>query len=335
MSKFNNINNKQSNRYQPLPFVVPVIVLFILGICFLLTPLKLHAQDSDKSIVIIYQSSQDFSQQLITNLQQSFKSSGYKPLKVMLTPDNTPQKIKLLKTHQYKLLIAIGSETTKTLLDANIQTPILSALIPRHIYKSLKQTHKNKNNWSSLLINQPIERQLQLITAVMGKNKKTAILLGPYTKDLNQPLNKASTKTTQHLSIQEIKTSDQIPEALDSLNSSVDVLLTIPDPVIYNRNTLRGILLASYRKKLPLIGFSQSYVKSGAIAAIYSKPEQISQQISDITKSFFIHQSFKKTTYYPNDFSLALNKNIARSLGIKLAPSQTIVNQIKKAEKNQ
>jgi len=335
MKTQNSTNNKHSSDFESLWFIVSVTLFYSVSLCFLLFPQNIQARETSDNILIVYQKSQGFSQQLISHLQKNMLANGYKTDTFILPSNDSSEKLHALKIKKSKLIIAIGSQTTQSLLNANIKTPILSTLIPRHVYKSLQLKHKNKHNWSSLLINQPIDRQFHLISAVLGKNKKTAVLLGPYTKDLNKSLIKASTKTAHPIQIQEIENSDQLPETLESFKGSIDVMLTIPDPVVYNKNTLRNILLSSYRHKLPLIGFSQSYVKAGAIAAIYSEPKQISRQITSIIKSFFNRGSFNKTVYYPADFSVALNKNIARSLGIKLATNRTIINRIKKAEKKQ
>jgi len=109
----------------------------------------------------------------------------------------------------------------------------------------------------------------------------------------------------------------------------------LPDPVIYNKNTIRGILLSTYRKKLPIIGFSRAYVKAGAIAAVYSKPEQISKQTASIADTFLRTGSFKQNSYQPADFSIAINKKLAKSLGIKIKSEADIINQIIKAERKQ
>ncbi len=320
------------NGFKPLAFIVSSIFVFLLC-CFIFSS-QLHAEPADKKILIIYQKAQGYSQQLIDNLQKNFSEKGFHSQQMTLASKNKIGALELLKIKKSTLLISIGSQSTRLLLDENIKTPILSALIPRHIFKSLQKKHPHKKNWSSLLINQPINRQFHLISAILGDHKKAAILLGPYTKDLRRTLNKASSNTSHRIDIKEIQNSDQLASSLSILNHSVDVLLTLPDPVVYNKNTIREILLSAYRNKLPIIGFSRSYVKAGAIAAIYSKPEQISQQINNIVKSYFKNNSFKNKYYYPNQFSVALNKNIARSLGIKLAPNNVIINQIILAEKN-
>jgi len=318
---------KKQCGFKPYRFFVSATLSIILGLLLLAPPLNLQAAPTENKILIVHQKAHGFSQNLIEQLQQAFSINGYQTGKMIIESE----RLDLLKLKDQQLIISIGSQATKTLLEANIKTPILSVLIPRHISKSLQAAHPEKKNWSSLLIDQPIERQFHLITSILGPNKNTGILLGPYTKDLNKKINKASVNTSHNINIEIIENSDQLTTSLKALNHSVDVLLTLPDPIVYNKNTIRGFLLLAYRNKQPIIGFSKAYVKAGAIAAIYSKPEQISKQILDIAKNFFTNGTFKHKNHYPEEFSVALNKNIARSLGIKLESEKIIIKQIKKA----
>jgi len=327
-----SINETQRNEFNSLRLFVSAIFIFSISFLFIFFSHNAHADSADKNILIVFQKSHGFRQQLIDQLQKDLSRYHYQISNLELKTTGKISSQNLSTISKQQLLISIGSQTTKTLLEAKIDTPILSALIPLHISKSLKKAHTNKNNWSCLLIDQPFDRQFYLISAVLGKNKNTGILLGPYTADLQKKLNAISNKTSHKINIEKVENSEQLSSSLKKLKRSSDVLLTLPDPTIYNKGTLRSILLLAYRNKLPIIGFSKAYVNAGAIAAIYSEPEQISKQVTQITNSYFIRSSFKKDRYYPNEFSVALNKNIAHSLGIKLSTNESIVKQIKKAE---
>ena len=74
------------------------------------------------------------------------------------------------------------------------------------------------------------------------------------------------------------------------LNDS-DVLIALPDPIVFNLRTTRNILLSTYRKRVPVIGFSKSYVKAGALAAIYSTPEFIGKQTGEIITDLAVKSS--------------------------------------------
>jgi len=331
-----NFNSRTNSRIlcgNKLPQVfVSAFFLFLLslllGLLLALFSAPSHALTTNKKVLIIHQQAHGFTQQLIKQLERDIAESGFEIDKMTLKHGH----LDLLKIKNHNLIISIGSQATKILLQENIKKPILSALIPRHISISLRTEFPDKKNWSSLLLDQPIERQFNLITAVMGAHKNISTLLGPYTKNLKKALNRASSKTSHNIDIKEIENTDQLTASLKSLNRTTDVLLTLPDPIVYNKTTMRGILLLAYKNKLPVIGFSKSYVKAGALAAIYSKPEQISQQAAHIARIFLANNRFIHEIYYPDEFSVASNKNIARSLGIKLATNEAIIKQIKMAE---
>ena len=65
-----------------------------------------------------------------------------------------------------------------------------------------------------------------------------------------------------------VATPAMLPPALARLSSSADVLLAVPDTTVYTRETVKALLLFSFRHKLPLIGLSESWVHAGALYAL-------------------------------------------------------------------
>ena len=59
-----------------------------------------------------------------------------------------------------------------------------------------------------------------------------------------------------------------IPAALDRIAARADVLLALPDQTVYTRESARGILLQSFRRKTPVIGPSDAWVRLGALYAL-------------------------------------------------------------------
>jgi len=304
---------------------------FLLSLALFITPIFSNASAAEQKIMIVHQASRDFSQQLIHQLEKELSSSGYQTESMMLNEQQFDTG--RLKTQQ--LLIAIGSKTTRTLLEHKLEQPILSLLIPMQIADSFKMRYPEQKNWASLVIDQPVDRQFHLITQILGKQKQVGVLLGPNTMSFEQKLSTAARKTGHKITLEPIENSDQLSTSLKALKNKTDVLLTLADPVIYNKNTIRGILLLSYRNRLPIIGFSSAYVKAGAIAAVYSEPVQISEQAARITGNYFQSSAFTQTIFYPDEFSISVNNKVARSLGIRLPENTSIIKQIKKAERTQ
>ena len=59
-----------------------------------------------------------------------------------------------------------------------------------------------------------------------------------------------------------------------------DALLMLPQSELYNRDTLKGVLLTSYRYRKPAISYSPGHVKAGALASIYSSPSDIGRHLA-------------------------------------------------------
>ena len=109
--------------------------------------------------------------------------------------------------------------------------------------------------------------------------------------------------------------SQDIKEALE--NS--DLLLALPNKTIYNSKSVKNILLTSYRNRKPVIGFSNNFVKAGALASIHSNPEQITSSVHDLIKQYYENNKhFKNTTNYPVSFDISINKQVFRALNLTI-----------------
>jgi ABC-type uncharacterized transport system substrate-binding protein len=102
---------------------------------------------------------------------------------------------------------------------------------------------------------------------------------------------------------------------LERVLAGSDVLLALPEPRLYNKNTIQSVLLTSYRYRDPLVGYSQALVRAGALVALYSKPAQIGRQAGEIVVHTFNSGSLPPPQY-PKYFSVSINQQVARSLGI-------------------
>ena len=79
-----------------------------------------------------------------------------------------------------------------------------------------------------------------------------------------------------------------LPVLRDLLQQN-DSLLMLPRQSIYNRDTIKGVLLASYRNRKPVVSYSPAHVRSGAVASIYSSPVDIGRHLA-----LLINQGFSR-----------------------------------------
>ena len=104
-------------------------------------------------------------------------------------------------------------------------------------------------------------------------------------------------------------------------------------PVVYNKKSIRGILLLTYRNKTPVVGFSKSYIKAGATTGLYSTPEQIAiDAAGNIINFFRNNMKFSSNKYRPESFSMDINTRVAKAIKLEIADKNGIINSIIKSE---
>jgi putative ABC transport system substrate-binding protein len=242
------------------------------------------------------------------------------------------KEVDSLRADPGQLLVAVGTGAMEALAQKNLPQPVLSVLVPRAAFeKTARQSGRlgDPRNFSAIYLDQPWARQFALIHHALPGRTKVGILLPANSIELATTLSAAAKAAGLVAIIERVDgDADPLPELKHLLGES-DVLLAVPDPLIYNRNTIQSILLTTYHHQVPLLGFSPSYVKAGAIAAVFSVPEQIGQQAAEIIQHLAADRRLP-LPQPPRYFSVGVNTQVARSLGISLDDEASLNNKLKR-----
>jgi ABC-type uncharacterized transport system substrate-binding protein len=228
---------------------------------------------------------------------------------------------------QQALLAPVGVDAALAVLEHAPERPVLHALIPASTYAHVRERRAALGHGGptgALVIDQPLERRLALVRAAFPEARRLAVLLGPASRGL-APGIRAAVGGRWELALEEVSATREVVPALEGLLRPGGVLLSFADPVVYNRETVKSILLTSFRYRVPVVGFSQSYVRAGAVAAVYSTPEQIGEQLGGLLADLLGAPSrHLEELVRPARWSLALNRRVARSLGLDLPREEAL-----------
>ena len=240
-----------------------------------------------------------------------------------------PDTEKLVVAENSELVIALGVKALEAASKLRRSTPVLGAFTPLPAFNSIMAKNKRElGNFSAIILDQPFSRQMSLIKHVLPEAQKIGILLGATSSQYIDYVREEGEK--RGLNILEEKVSqeaDLIPQ-LKKLLDSADGILAIPDPAIYSRETAQPILLTSYRYQKPIFGYSQSYVRAGALAAVYSTSKQLAKQAAEIAIKSRPAPSDLPPPQMPKYFSIMLNYQVARSLNIPLMDEDEILKKM-------
>lgn len=223
------------------------------------------------------------------------------------------------------LIVAVGMKAAEV---AALQTtvPVLVVMAPQSGYEGLigsSNIQKSPRRIAAIYLNQPWDRQIDFLFAVLPARYKIGVLYTPAIKNEVERLHEEIAKRAGSLMAQPVYSDATLFDDLEKILQSSDVLLAVPDSTIYSSSNVRNILLSTYRQNVPLIGISQGYVNAGAIAALFSTPEQIAEQ-SASTALAYAQSGRWPVSQYPKAFTIAFNQQVAHSLGIELASEGVI-----------
>lgn len=256
-------------------------------------------------------------QQLSAAFNKAFAASN---AQVTITEFQAEGNFKPGSDAKTELIVAVGMKAAELAL-AKFDGPVLCVMIPKASYEVLLEKRAllyAHQQTSAIFLDQPWDRQLSFIRAALPRHSTVGVLYSPYT-----PIALPRLPRGLSLNAKSIRSAETLFDALENILSNSDVLLVVPDSEIYSANNVRNILLTSYRHKVPLIGISQAYVNAGALGAIFSTPEQLAAQAAEMTASFARNRQLP-APQHPASFSIALNQQVARSLGITLDTPETI-----------
>ncbi|HTH93823.1 MAG TPA: ABC transporter substrate binding protein [Rhodocyclaceae bacterium] len=226
---------------------------------------------------------------------------------------------------QVKLVVSIGTPALTGLADASAggrlgRVPVIATTIPSSAFEA--QRKRIAQPLIAVVLDQPPGRQMALLRYAFPTLSRIGILIGTESAQYQAGLEKAAADQGLQLNVYRVNGGeDALYPVLQRVLDENDMLLAVPDATIYNSASIQNILLASYRQKIPLIGYSPAYVRAGAMLALYSTPTQIGTQTARIVHGLLVGNptGSSVSVQSPTDFSVGVNINVARSLGFRLS----------------
>jgi ABC-type uncharacterized transport system substrate-binding protein len=84
---------------------------------------------------------------------------------------------------------------------------------------------------------------------------------------------------------------------------------------------------------VPVIGFSQAYVRAGALAAVHSTANQIGRQAGEWIAELAHTDNWQLgTPRYPRYYSVAVNTQVAQSLNLNVRNENVLLQQLQQLE---
>ncbi|PKO47779.1 MAG: hypothetical protein CVU31_07915 [Betaproteobacteria bacterium HGW-Betaproteobacteria-4] len=219
------------------------------------------------------------------------------------------------------LVVTVGSDALRKTLGRSDNPPIIATLLPRQSYEKILAEFRRPGRITAIYLDQPPARQAAFINLLLPGQKRVGMLVSSETKSAAAPYRQALSNAGLTLDNEESDSKSLLLPALNALLGRVNVLLAIPDSRIYQRNNIKPILITAFRYQRPVIGYSPAFVNAGALAALHSTPVQIARQTAELV---IANGTNLAAPVGPSHFAIAINSNVALSLGLNLPDEAAI-----------
>jgi hypothetical protein len=234
-----------------------------------------------------------------------------------------------LEAHSPDLTIAVGSQAGRAIARLPKRGATLFGFLPSAVWRELQACcDVGLPSDSALFIDQPGERLLRLVRLILPDAKKVAILFGKVSQSRQAELVEAAAETGLELLVRKVDESGEVGSMLRQLVRQADVLLALPDPTVYNRNTVYPILLTTYSARIPVIGFSEAMVRAGSSAAVFASPADAGKAIANAVQTYRTQQKLAPASW-TDVFSIATNPKVLKSLRLEPIPDSRLLEQLK------
>ena len=294
-------------------------------------PARSYASDT---IVVVPTRTGGIYQEFIRSFENSLQQNkGEKPVSIRIVEASSLSGEKSSELFgDVRLFVTVGTSAAQKVLNINPPVPVLNTLIPRSSYDHMVATTP-RGNTSSIFLDQPLTRRLELVENILPTRKMISVVLGPTTRDLKDELVTVAFGRGMRLRVETMSAGQGLVGPLNRALEDSDAFLAVADPVVSNRRTVQNLLLTTYRQRVPVIAYSKAYVKAGALAAVYSTPEQIGRQTGELVAELVRtgSRSLPKPQY-PKYFSVEINDQVAQSLGIRVPSASYIERRLRMRE---
>ena len=110
-----------------------------------------------------------------------------------------------------------------------------------------------------------------------------------------------------------------VPAALRTLLPSIGALWLVPDSTVLTDESLRFILNTALEERVPVVGFSREFARSGALLCLSVNYGDIGRQAGQLTRKILDgHLSLPAKPLHPDRIEMSLNRKTAKFLDIEI-----------------
>jgi len=223
-------------------------------------------------------------------------------------------------THQFSkadiasddLLVAIGNKAAKDLIDLRLPNPTVIGFTDKQTNAYIDANHSH-DNMSVISLNQPAQRLLTYSDPLAGIGYKKTLLVAVSKQNqvLLSELESIAPLTHGQLKIVIVPKGTLAAKLLRHDLFDAAVLIAIQDNEIWTGKNSKWLLQQAFNYNVPVIGYSESFLKAGALASVYSSLDDVASSTAHSINAHLNQTAPNSFAIIYPDATIKINPNIA------------------------
>jgi putative tryptophan/tyrosine transport system substrate-binding protein len=216
-----------------------------------------------------------------------------------------------LAAKEARLFITVGNNALEHAAQAG-KSPVIATMILR----ADLGTQRLKPPVGAVVLDLPFAEVLLKVAKIFPGKTRVGIVRNPDSWSAPAVSLAAQAKTAgMTLTVVDCAGPEHLMQSFRSLRNRVDFVWAPPDGALYNSSTVRPLIRASLENRLPVVGFSASFVRTGAAAGVYPDYFEVGLQAGEMARNYLGGASLLNES--PRKIRVAANPRVARLLGLR------------------
>jgi ABC-type uncharacterized transport system substrate-binding protein len=230
------------------------------------------------------------------------------------------------------LRVGVGMNACRSLTTA-AGSPVLCSLVPKSGFRDLPRAAAEPQV-SAVYLDQPVSRQFALARALSPGAKRVGMLVGPELRGESAEIRRSARALGFRVDLEDVDSEREATRGIQRLVSRNELILAAYDSQVLTPTTAKWLLHLAYQRRLPVLGFSRTYLDAGALAAVYSTPRQIGRQTAETVLDFLGNgRSRLGNSAHPRYFEVAVNRRVARTLGLDPPADAELTREVERLDR--
>jgi len=228
-----------------------------------------------------------------------------------------------IKSKRPDLVLTLGSIATKVVKEEIKDIPIIFTMVVDPVREGLlESTQRPGSNLTGVSLAIPVLFQFRTFKTFLPTLRKIGIIYNPAKLKLTvEEAKLAAREMNLELVLRPISSEGDISQVINGLIGSVDGIWAPVDSSVFNTESLKSLLLFSLSNNLPVMGFSASFVKAGAVLGVYCDYRDIGRQAAEMgIRVLKGEKPAELPVALPIRTKLAINQSIAKKMGVEPPP---------------